>query len=338
MGARDWFRALQVPVLPVSAGPAVVGGLVGARVSGTLDVPVLLLVATSLVAVQVGANLQKGLVESADSPTAPRRPRSAFVFDAGAVRRTGASDRSLRRVMYACYGGGAALGVLVVALTSDVRLLVFGGLGALLAFSYSGPPLRLSYRGVGEVSTFLAFGPITVLGAALAQESAFLDLDPWVTWDHPRNHVTFTVLLGTAMGALAALISFARYFPAAAEDRQKGKRTPVVRLGAPAASLVFLLIAIFGAASFYLTAGGHALPGPYDCWPTASVVQSLGLGATALVCAGLLLAAGAAAAYYLPRGGRACERAVALTVLLHMALSAIVALDVGPVGPWLVCS
>ena len=52
--------------------------------------------------------------------------------------------------------------------------LILGALGVLLAIVYTAPPLKLDYRGLGlgEVSIFLAFGPIPVLGSYYVQTGA----------------------------------------------------------------------------------------------------------------------------------------------------------------------
>jgi 1,4-dihydroxy-2-naphthoate octaprenyltransferase len=234
MAARDWFRALQVPVLPVSAGPVIAGSLFGAASNGGhLDALVMALVLASVLAIQVAANIQKGLIESGDLAAAPATPRSTFVFDAGAVRRLGLEERALKRLTIGAFGLGAALGLAVVAVRMDLILLVLGLGGFVAAYSYSGAPFKLSYRGAGEVSTFLAFGPLMFIGAFYAQDPAFY---------------ANTILLGSLFGFFAAAISFARYFPPAAEDALKGKRTPVVRMGARPAGLVLdalLLGAVF---------------------------------------------------------------------------------------------
>jgi len=110
--------------------------------------------------------------------------------------------------------------------------------------SYSSPPLKLSYRGIGEISTFLAFGPVMTVGATVAFGGAGL---------------TRSIGASIVLGFLAAAISFARYFPNREEDRAKGKRTPVTILGERRATKVFdgLFLAPFpiGVALLFLRGG-----------------------------------------------------------------------------------
>lgn len=296
MSARDWVRALQVPVLPVSGAPVIVGSLAGAAVSGrALDVPVLILVLGSVLFIQAAANLQKGIVESRDLGTEPARPESAFVFDAGAVRRLGLRERSLRRLTVAFFATGAAWGLLVVAIRADLVLLLLGMGGFVAAYSYSGPPFKFSYRGLGEISTFFAFGPLMFAGAFYAQHP-YLDLRllPW----------------GAIFGFLAAAISYARYFPPAAEDATKGKRTPVLRLGKRFAIVPYLLL-LGGAASIMIGTALYYGQALVSSWFGVQFLSGL-----------LTLAIGAIAARDLRSADvRRVERGVRSTVLLHFAVS-----------------
>ena len=52
-------------------------------------------------------------------------------------------------------------------------LLIFAGIAAVGLYFYTGPPLKLKYRALGEPLVFLVFGPTLMLGAAYAQTGAF---------------------------------------------------------------------------------------------------------------------------------------------------------------------
>jgi 1,4-dihydroxy-2-naphthoate octaprenyltransferase len=312
---------MQVPVLPVGVGPVVVGSLYGGLSFGaTLDLPVLALVTASIVLIQGGANIQKGIVESRDLGATPARPTSSFVFDAGAVRRLGLDEDTLERLALGLFGSGAGLGLVVVAIRRDPLLLLLGLLGLVAAYSYSGAPFKLSYRGIGEVSTFLAFGPLMFSGAFYAQH-------PSITW--------WWLAVGSTFGFLAAAISFARYFPAQEEDSRKGKRTPVVRLGPRRA------LPIFAA----LVAGAGVLPAalPFAGLPVDQVLHRLqtmdlftlySLGPF-LLGPVMTLLGGTVATLQLNSGqpGRV-ERGVRTTVVLHCAISTLWIVSVFTVFGW----
>ena len=50
-----------------------------------------------------------------------------------------------------------------------VPLLIIGGTGFLISVFYTAPPLKLVHRGLGEIATFLGFGPVMTLGAFYVQ-------------------------------------------------------------------------------------------------------------------------------------------------------------------------
>lgn len=52
-------------------------------------------------------------------------------------------------------------------------LLIFAGIAVVGLYFYTGPPLKLKYRALGEPLVFLVFGPTLMLGAAYAQTGAF---------------------------------------------------------------------------------------------------------------------------------------------------------------------
>lgn len=67
----------------------------------------------------------------------------------------------------------ALLSALFLALMSDGGLTVYIILitlaGAFFAKYYSAPPIKLSYRGLGEAAVFISFGPLAVTMGALSQ-------------------------------------------------------------------------------------------------------------------------------------------------------------------------
>ncbi|HEX5634958.1 MAG TPA: prenyltransferase [Gemmatimonadales bacterium] len=125
-----------------------------------------------------------------------------------------------------------ALAGYLVAIVAGLRIaqerapaaLPLGVLGLSLAFWYHAPPVKLAYRGLGELAVGLAYGPVLCAGTFLVQLGG---VPPWVIW------------LSLPLGLLIALFLVANEFPDYRADRHAGKRTLVVRLGRPAAARLF---------------------------------------------------------------------------------------------------
>lgn len=218
-----WLRASQAILLEASIVPAFVGTAAAVGSGARFDALRLALILVSLVGIQVGANLFKGYYEGRERPGPAAAPGSWLAFDSGAASST-VDPAKVLRVGRTAFLVGIVAGIALVLLTQILILLAFGLAGAALAWSYSSPPLRLSYRGMGELSTFLAFGPIMTVGATVA---------------FGGGGIRESVLASVVLGLLASAISFARSFPNRDEDASKGKRTPVTILGPQSARRIF---------------------------------------------------------------------------------------------------
>jgi len=140
-------------------------------------------------------------------------------------------DRLLTReqtkaVAAAGYALALAAGLAIVA-WREPRVLWLGLLGAACAFFYHAPPLKLSYRGLGELAVAVCYGPLIAAGTYLVQRGS-------VSGDLFR--------LSLPLGLLIASFLWINEFPDCDADRAAGKRTLVVRLGRDAASRVFAVI------------------------------------------------------------------------------------------------
>ncbi len=119
---------------------------------------------------------------------------------------------------------GAALAFAALGISLGLVLFVFRGLpvlllglaGYLFLFQYTAPPLKLAYRGWGEVVVGVSFGPLVVLGSAYIQAGVL----------SPR-----ALAASLPLGLLVALVLLFNEFPDYGGDALVGKRNLVVRLG-----------------------------------------------------------------------------------------------------------
>ena len=158
------------------------------------------------------------------------------------------SVRGLAVLAAALFVAAGAIGLALVAVTGSTTLLWIGVTGIALGIAYTAPPVKLVYRGLGEVAVAIGFGPIMLLGAYVVQTGR---IDPEA------------LLLSFVPGILIALILFVNEIPDRVSDAVAGKRTLPTRFG-PSVILGGYLVA--GLAAFGIIVAGvvfGALP-----WPT----------------------------------------------------------------------
>jgi 1,4-dihydroxy-2-naphthoate octaprenyltransferase len=154
----------------------------------------------------------------------------------------------------------AVIGCVLALILGDALLTVAAI--AILAWTYSAPPVRLCARGLGEVATAIV---VTVLV-------------PWLGFAIQAPDLRGLELLALSVVPLA-LLQFAMLlaieFPDAAGDEAANKRTLVVQLGAKRAAKLYIgaMIAAFAWLPIAVLAGlpGHvalvaAIPAPLAVW------------------------------------------------------------------------
>ena len=117
-----------------------------------------------------------------------------------------------------------------LTLLSGPAVLAFTAVGAFLGYFYSARPLLLSWRGFGELTAGLCFGPLVMAGTYYVQV---------------RDFSPAGLLLSLVPGALIAAVLFINQYPDRDTDRLAGKRTLIVQLGPrQALPVLYLLLAI----------------------------------------------------------------------------------------------
>ena len=138
-----------------------------------------------------------------------------------------------------CYALTIAAGLLLLWVRPSAALLVIGVLGVLVGLFYTAPPLKLVYRGLGEIAVALGFGPLMLLGAYVVQSGGSVAVEPLVA--------------SLPIALLVALILYVNEVPDAPADARAGKRTLPVRLPRGTVIGIYQLLAL---AAFAIIAGG----------------------------------------------------------------------------------
>jgi len=121
---------------------------------------------------------------------------------------------------------GALLGA-YVAISGSWLLVIFGLLGLLAAYFYSGPRRGLSSRALGELISFCIFGPLLTLGAYMVQ-TGYLD--------------RLVFIYSISLGLLATAFIHINNMRDAESDAQAGKDTLASILGFRLSRTLYLIV------------------------------------------------------------------------------------------------
>lgn len=133
---------------------------------------------------------------------------------------------SAKQTLYFAWGllGIAILLGLGLVWQTGSGLFWIGGIGCLIGWGYSAPPLQLNSRGLGEPAVALCMGSLIPLGAWYVQTQQ-------LAW--------YPCVISLPLGLLVMNILLINQFPDAKADAASGKYHWVVRLGAVRAAWIY---------------------------------------------------------------------------------------------------
>ena len=215
--SRGWLflRATRLPFLSATLIPVAIG-LAIAAANGFFDVLPAVLTVIGAAAVHLGLNVANDVFDTRlgadDANVNPTQySGGSRVIQYGLVSLSG-----MQRLGLVFYAVATVIGLILLALRPSPALLAIGILGIILSVGYTAPPLKLVYRGLGEITTAIGFGPLMLLGAYVVQSGGSIE--------------TAAVVASLPVAILVALILYVNEVPDRPSDARAGKRTLVVRL------------------------------------------------------------------------------------------------------------
>ena len=217
-----WIAGARPRTLPAAIAPVLAGTGAAAFADAVVWWKALLALGVSL-ALQIGVNYANDYSDGIRGTDDDR---------VGPLRLVGSGLVPAQRVKMAAFGFlglGGLLG-LALAATTTWWLLLVGAAAIGAAWTYTGGPSPYGYRALGEVSVFVFFGIVAVVGTAYVQ----------------IEEITGPALAaGVGIGALACAILVANNLRDIPSDTESGKRTLAVLLGDRRTRLLFtVLVAI----------------------------------------------------------------------------------------------
>ena len=250
------LRTTRLPFLSATFIPVLLGILIAVR-HGSFDVWFALLTVIGASFAHLAINVSNDIFDTLSGADAANVNPTQFSGGSRVLLYDLLTLRQLITVALVLYAGAAAIGLLLVWLTGSLTLLGVGLAGIAVGVAYTAPPLKLVYRGLGEIAVAVGFGPIMLLGAYVVQTGR-LALEPFV--------VSITV------GILVALILYVNEIPDRSGDAAAGKRTLPVRLAPDTVTGGYLVAALLAFAVIVLGVAGGLLP-----WPTLFALAAIPL-------------------------------------------------------------
>ena len=216
---KEWISGARLRTLPAAIAPVIVGTSLVAPNPIWSNALLALLVALSL---QIGVNFSNDYSDGIRGTDTDR---------VGPMRLVGSGVAKPEHVLAAALTFFAFAGLvgLILALRTSLWLILVGALSILAAWGYTGGKRPYGYRALGEISVFLFFGVVAVLGTFYVQSGKITAL---------------SIVASIPVGAQACAILVLNNLRDRNKDSESGKRTLAVLMGEKGTRIFFAVLVL----------------------------------------------------------------------------------------------
>ena len=236
---QTWILASRIPTLPAAVVPVLVGTAVSWAEGYFRAGPFVGALVASLL-IQIGTNFANDYFDFRKGADTPDRLGPVRITQSGLV-----PPETVRTATILVFGLAALIGV-YLTIAGGLPILVIGLLSIAAGVLYTGGPWPLAYNSLGDLTVFIFFGLVAVLGTVFLHVGAVNSL---------------AVVYAVPVAALVTAILVVNNLRDIATDQLVGKNTLAVRLGAAGTRieyLVLLIVAYLVPALAWRVLGGSA--------------------------------------------------------------------------------
>lgn len=222
---KSCILAARPQTLPAAIVPVWLGCMLAWKLKGTFDLWLAICALMGAIWIQIGTNFFNDAIDNDKGADTKKR--------LGPVRATASgllSRAQVYSIAVVCLLVAAVFGWFLFE-TRGWTMVAIGLSSLYLCYGYTGGPVPLAYRGLGEIFVILFFGVIAVMG------TIFVQLGGW-----PLEGI----LLGLQTGLLSAVLISINNLRDREEDATNNKNTLAVKLGETWGKRV-VAVEIFGA-------------------------------------------------------------------------------------------
>lgn len=211
--ARAWLMAARPATLPAAAVPVLVGTAVAVGEGVRLRPAVFVATMCCALLIQIGTNFANDYSDFHRGADHEGRLGPVRVTQSGLISQSG-----VRRGILVSFALAVMIGV-GLAWVGGWPIIVIGVCSLVSGLAYTGGPYPLGYHALGDLFVFVFFGLVATCGTAYLQSG---------TWS------ALALTLSVPVGLLVTNILVVNNLRDLPTDRDAGKRTLAVRIGAPA--------------------------------------------------------------------------------------------------------
>lgn len=238
-----YIRELRAPFLTASVMPMILGLALAYSHDNTADIPLMILTLLSGALIHLGSNTLNDYFDLKQCTDGPEVLRTPFSGGSGLLSGGFLSPKEVMNLSLFLLTAATVAGAVILFLSpgNAVIILLFGVTGIFLGYAYTAPPLKLSYRGLGEIAVFLSFGPLPVT-ASYYVVAGEISITPFI--------------ISLPLGIMTSAILWINQFPDYLTDKKAGKNTLLVRIGVRRGryvyySLIVMVIITLAAGVYY---------------------------------------------------------------------------------------
>ncbi|MHC5076426.1 MAG: 1,4-dihydroxy-2-naphthoate octaprenyltransferase [Planctomycetota bacterium] len=242
------FLAARPKFFTASILPVFVGSSLGYLSAGTFNAQLFILAALAIIFIHAGANLANDYYDYKSRNDLLNKNLTPFSGGSRFIPNGLLPPQVIIIEALIALALGALLGLWIAYLTKSKIILTLGIIGTCGAFVYTAPPLKLGYRGLGEIIIAFLFGLFPVYAAYYLQTQV-LDYKP--------------LMPALIVSILVFEIILINEFPDLEADAAVNKKTLPVLLGIPLAATIYklALVTAYHFAGFMLFKQKLYIPG-----------------------------------------------------------------------------
>lgn len=211
-----WIQALRLHYVPTSIFPALLGSIIAWSRFHEFNFWYFSLVMVGVTVHHIGLNMIDDVFDHLHAVDRSHgEEKNPYTGGSGVLAGGLLAARHVLTAAICCYLIGIVIAI-YLTLVVGWPVLIFAAIGVFSSVFYTMPPIRYGYRGLGELSLLINFGPVICLGAFYVQTGS-------IAWE--------PFIISLVPGFLMWSMIVINEIPDYEEDRQSGKLNLVARVG-----------------------------------------------------------------------------------------------------------